>query len=457
MEPWQLGVMEAAGLITSGQLSPVALTESLLSRVTALDGDLDAWVTVDAEGALGAAQDVAGRLARGGPVGRMAGVPVGIKDVIDVAGLRTTASSRALADFTPEADAACVTLLRAADATVLGKLHTAEFAVADPPPTRNPWAAEHTPGGSSSGSAVAVAAGMVPAALGTQTGGSTLRPAAYNGIVGLKASYGLVSNRGVIAVAWSFDHVGILARSVADAAGVLGVIAGHDPLDLSSAPEAAGFILPALDARRPPTIGLIRTHFLEVCEPEVLAHTLEVAAKLEASGAQGREIVLPRSYGRIAATVQRIFRPETYASHRERYEQRGHLYGPKIAALIEEGRGMPAFEYVEAARERPSVVAELEAALAGVDIALTPATPAPAPRDRSTTGDAAFQVPWSYAGLPAVALPSGLNAWGLPLGVQLVGHRWADADLLRAAQWCEGVLGFGQHPPCWTEAGGVAS
>jgi Asp-tRNA(Asn)/Glu-tRNA(Gln) amidotransferase A subunit family amidase len=264
---------------------------------------------------------------------------------------------------------------------------------------------------------------MVPAALGTQTGGSTLRPAAYNGIVGLKASYGLVSNRGVIAVAWSFDHVGILARSVADAAGVLGVIAGHDPLDLSSAPEAAGFILPALDARRPPTIGLIRTHFLEVCEPEVLAHTLEVAAKLEASGAQGREIVLPRSYGRIAATVQRIFRPETYASHRERYEQRGHLYGPKIAALIEEGRGMPAFEYVEAARERPSVVAELEAALAGVDIALTPA---PAPRDRSTTGDAAFQVPWSYAGLPAVALPSGLNAWGLPLGVQLVGHRWAD-------------------------------
>jgi aspartyl-tRNA(Asn)/glutamyl-tRNA(Gln) amidotransferase subunit A len=450
MEPWQLGVVEAARLMRTGSLAPTDLAESLLSRIEKLDSHLLAWVTVDGDGVRAAARSLERRLAGEEALGPLAGVPIGVKDVIDVSGLLTTASSKVRASSMATEDAHCIANLRRAGATILGKLHTAEFACADPPPTRNPWDAAHTPGGSSSGSGAAVAAGAVPAALGTQTGGSTLRPAAYNGIVGLKGSYGMISNRGVIPVSWSFDHVGVLARSVADASALLAALAGHDPLDPSSSPRASAFSAVPV-AHRPPTIGLIRSMFLERCEPEVLAHTLAVATRFEAEGAEVREISLPPSWERIAATQTPIFRAEMYAYHRVEYEQYKHLYRPMNAAALAEGSGVSAADYVAAVRERPGVVRDLEATLDGVDIALTPATPAPAPRNTTTTGDASFQVPWSYAGLPAVALPSTVNRWGLPLGIQLVGHRWQDAQLLAAAGWCEQVLGFDAHPPCWDE------
>jgi aspartyl-tRNA(Asn)/glutamyl-tRNA(Gln) amidotransferase subunit A len=450
MEPWQLGLTAAADLIRAGALAPSELAASLLARIEAFDTELLAWVTVDAEGAMARARAVELRLARRDPVGSLAGVPIGIKDVIDVAGLLTTASSAVRAGSMATEDAACIGGLRAADATILGKLHTAEFACADPPPTRNPWNHAHTPGGSSSGSGVAVAAGMVPAALGTQTGGSTLRPAVYNGVVGLKPSYGMISNRGVIPVSWSFDHVGVIARSVSDAAAVLGALAGHDPMDPASSPMASDFSIPAAGLDRPPTIGVIRSVFLERCEPGVATHTLDVVKRLEAEGASVREVELAPSFERIAATVPPIFRGEMYAYHREEYERLKHLYRPMNAAALEEGSRVLAADYVAAARERPAVVADLEALLAGVDILLTPGTPAPAPRDTSSTGDASFQTPWSYAGLPAIALPSGIDPYqGLPLGIQLIGHRWGEAPLLQAAAWCEQVLAFDAHPSCW--------
>ena len=454
MEPWQLGVAEAAALVRKKELSPVELTESCLKRAGQLDGELCAWVTVDADGARVAAATLERILAGSGTgPGPLAGVPLGVKDVIDVAGLPTTASSRVLAGAGPaEQDADCVARLRADGAVMLGKLHTAEFAGADPPPTRNPWNAAHTPGGSSSGSGAAVAAGLVPAALGTQTGGSTLRPASYNGVVGLKASYGMISNRGVIPVAWSLDHVGIIARSVTDAALVLAGAAGYDPLDPSSSPRARSFVPPEPAAGQAPVIGLIRPFFLERCEPETERHTLDVAARLEAAGASVREIDLPASFGALTTAASLILRTEMYAYHRERFAASRDQYGPLNTATLDAGGRTSAAEYVLAGRQRPGLAAELEQALTGVDVALTPGTPAPAPRNRASTGDASFQSPWTAAGLPAVALPTGVNPWGIPLGIQLVGRRWEDASLLGHALWCEQVIGFGARPPGWIAA-----
>lgn len=451
VEPWQLGAVDAVQLIKSKELSPLELTESLLSRIAAVDDELRAWVTVDAEGAKKTATSLGERLAKGDNLAPAGGLPVGIKDVIHVEGLRTTASSKVLQDFVAAEDATCITALRRGDANILGKVHTAEFACADPSPTRNPWNHEHTPGGSSSGSAAAVAAATVPAALGTQTGGSTLRPAAYNGIVGLKPSYGMISNRGVIPLAWSLDHIGILTRSVGDAALLLATLAGYDVLDPASSVRADSYDPPILDLETAPVIGLITTMFLEICEPEMYAHTREVASKLEAQGAEVREITLAPSYERIAPTMLQIMRGEVCAYHREQFAAKKDLYGPKLSAIIEEGSHAMASDYVTAARERFSVVADLERALQGVDVALTPATPAPAPRNTTHTGDAVFQSPWAYSGMPSMALPSGVNQWGLPLAIQLVGHRFGDADLIRAAHWCEAVLGFNSHPPCWTD------
>ena len=221
-EPHELSVAEAAAQIREGTLSPVALVESLLARIDALDGDLQAWVTIDRDAVLSAAQQREAEVRQGDPLGLIHGVPVGLKDIFYTEGMLTACGSKVNADFVPDFDATSVAKIKAAGGIILGKAVTTEFASGDPSPTRNPWNLEHTPGGSSSGSCAAVAARMVPAALGSQTAGSTCRPAGYNGIVGMKATYGRISRYGVAPLSWSLDHVGILTRTVADAALMLG-------------------------------------------------------------------------------------------------------------------------------------------------------------------------------------------------------------------------------------------
>ena len=449
MQPWELGVTDSARLIHERQLSATELVESLLDRIELLDSKLQAWVTVDRDAALTTARTIDATAPA--PHTPLSGVPIGLKDVILTKGLLTTASSKSLADFIPEKDATVTTNLRESGSIVLGKLHTAEYALADPPPTRNAWNLEHTPGGSSSGSGAAVAAGMVPVALGTQTGGSTLRPAAYNGLVGLKPTYGLISCTGVLPVAWSFDTVGILARSVEDVAYVLDSIAAYDPADPASRSEREESYLLGDNGRldAPLRIGLVRSFFFETSTPEVRAHTEEVAKSFERAGASVREVALPSSFDQIHACFRAIFNGEVAAAHKERFADRGALYGPKIAALIEQGLDEPAVTYIEALRERPSLANPLEAILDDVDVLLMPTTPAPAPADRSTTGDASFLSPWTFVGVPTISVPSGIAGDGLPLGVQLVGKRGRDFAMLQAAQWCADVLAFNLHPASW--------
>ncbi len=455
MDLWQLGVGDIATLVTGGQVSPVEVVRALLRRIESLEPDVQAWAALDPEGALADAERIAAGRTRGvKQSGLLTGVPFGIKDIFWTKGLRTAAGSRALANFVPREDATTVKRLRRADAVILGKLHTAEFAGADPPPTRNAWNPEHTPGGSSSGSAVAVATGMVPAALGPQTGGSVLRPAAYNGVVGLKPSYGLVSCFGVIPAAWSFATVGIFARSVQDAALVLDVLAGYDAKDPATVRRPRiRYSRDALDSA-PPRLGVVRDYFWERCDAEVKRNMEQATARLSRAGATLEEVRLPACFSLIADGHRLILDSEIAAYHEEQFAKRGDLYGPKIAGRVRAGLSHTATAYARALRERPAVIAEMLKLTAGVDALLTPATPTPAPRGRSSTGDPAFQTPWSYCGFPSIALPTGTTESGLPLGVQLVAARWSDRRLLHVARWCEAALDFRSRPPCWSAAYG---
>lgn len=452
MELWQLGVTDIAAHVRKRDLSAVEVIAALLRRIDALDGDIQAFVTVDRDGALRAAADMDAHIERGERVGPLAGVPVGLKDIFYTKGLRTTASSKALADFVPTYDATSVARLREAGAIILGKLHTAEFAASDPPPTHNPWNLEYTPGGSSSGSGAAVAAGMLPAATGSQTGGSTLRPAAYNGIVGLKPSYGLISCHGVIPLSWSFDTIGILTRSVKDAACLLEAMAGYDPKDPVSVRRRRVDYMTEVEASvQAPRIGLLREFFLERCEPEIRRVTEDAANKLVKAGALVEEVRLPEVFARFQENRAKLSGVETAAYHEAMFKEKGHLYGPRIAESVKKGLSLPAVPYARALRERPSLLAEFDRWAVRMDAFLTPATPTPPLRGLASTGDSLFQVPWSYSGLPTIAIPVGKCKAGLPLDVQLIAARWHEAHLLRVARWCETVIGFNEHPACWSE------
>ena len=267
---------------------------------------------------------------------------------------------------------------RQAGAINMGKVVTTEFATGDPSPTRNPWNPEHTPGGSSSGSAVSVASRTSPAALGTQTGGSTCRPASYNGIVGLKATYGRISRYGVIPVSWSLDTVGILVRSVEDSAILLGAMAGYDPNDPSSSTEPVPDYRAALDNQQiPPRIGLIKDHFLQVCDEETRKVTEDVAQRLSKAGATIEEVKLPESFANAPALQRIVMDVECAAFHEEFFKERPDDYGPFLRRTIEAGFLIPGVRYMQAQRMRRRYRIEMAAIASKVDALLTPSTPAP--------------------------------------------------------------------------------
>ena len=448
-EPYTLSLSAAAALIRRRELSPLDYATALLARIDAGEPALQAWVTLDREGALAAAAAREQALARGAEPGILHGVPLALKDIFYTAGLKTTACSRIYADFVPDYDAACVARLKAAGAVILGKAVTTEFATSDPSPTRNPWNREHTPGGSSSGSAVAVAAGMCPGALGSQTGGSTCRPAAYNGIVGLKPTYGRISRYGVVPVSWSLDTVGILTRRVADAALLLQAMAGYDAKDPGSADRPVpDYAAEMAHWEGPPRIGLLnKGYFFDRATDEVGRHTEAAAQELARAGAVIAEMELPASFATAADCQRLVMNVECAAFHEQWFRPRAEEYGPRLRANIEMGMLIPAVTYLQAQRLRRQFRQDLTALAESVDVLLTPATPAPAPRDLTTTGDAAFQAPWTSAGLPTITIPSGLAGDGLPLGIQLAAPPWAEGRLLAVAGWCEAALGVDLRPP----------
>jgi aspartyl-tRNA(Asn)/glutamyl-tRNA(Gln) amidotransferase subunit A len=456
-----LGAAEAAQAIAAKELSPVELTEALLKRIAALDPRLNAFIRLDGEAAMAAARAAEAEAVAGRLRGPLHGVPVGIKDIINVAGLPTTCHSKVLEGNMATADAVCVQKLRGAGAIVLGKLSTHEFAIGGPsfdlpwPPARNPWNTDHHPGGSSSGSGSGVSAGLFPMALGSDTGGSVRNPASSCGIVGLKPTYGLVSRRGVFPLSFTLDHIGPMTRTVADNALMLDVIAGHDPLDPGSAASVRGHYAAGVERSvRDLRVGFIR-HFHEIdtpAEPEVTAALEHVARTLQAEGAEVRDVRLP-TLGEFGAVNRVILQSEAWAIHGPWLRERPGDYGQLSRRRLMAGAFFTAGDYVQAQRRRLEMIADVEAALRDVDVLLCASSMDPAcridrPADLERTYPRQARTPFNVTGHPALAMMAGLSSGGLPLSVQFVGRYFDEATLFQVARAWEQAAGMDKkHPP----------
>ncbi|MDA1298257.1 MAG: amidase [Chloroflexi bacterium] len=452
-------VTKTAQLVRDRQVSATEAVTSALSRIERSDGVLQAWETVDREGALRQAHFADEAAARGDILGPLHGVPVGIKDIIATASVRTSMGSPIYRDNVPAQDAAVVARLKGAGAIILGKTVTVEFAMGDPPRTLNPWNHEHTPGGSSSGSAVAVASGHCPAALGTQTAGSVIRPAAYNGVTGFKPTYGLVSRRGVFPVSWTLDTVGWMTRTVTDSAVIMDVLAGFDPADPASVQfdgagnYAAKLTESAYGPGQGPKLGIVSGDIERATSTEMQAHMFEVIELLRQGGNWVELFDLPISYLHIRDAKLVIEAVEAAEAHRNTYSERSEEYGPSARVKIETGRLLPGTAYIQGQRLRRQFRRDMDEGLASLDALIMPAAAGPAPRDLTTTGDPAFYSPWTTAGLPAITVPTGISRNGMPLGVQLVGKGHDDAGLLRAARWVEERVAYTPKLPSLARAG----
>jgi aspartyl-tRNA(Asn)/glutamyl-tRNA(Gln) amidotransferase subunit A len=437
---------EIAEGVREGDLFPTEVLAQSLSRIEALDQHIDAWVEIDAAAARAQAAALETARGRRESLGALAGVPVGVKDIVDVAGFPTRAGAPAFAHRTPTADSNVARRLREAGAIILGKTHTTEFAYLDPAPTRNPWNREHTPGGSSSGSAAAVGAGMVPMAIGSQTVGSVLRPAGYCGIVGLKPSFGRIGISGVYALAPSFDHLGLLATCVRDAALGLSVLAGYDAADPNSLDLPVEDYVAAMDEPRVPSLGIPRNYFVDTAEAQTRAHLEAVAGRLESAGARVIDVAFPATAPEIAERTAPVMRYEAARAHAALYAANRDAYRPSIKDLIERGLATSDANYEQARAYVESLRAALGAILRDMDAILLPTAPGPAPADLTTTGPGIFCGPASFTGLPSISLPSGLAPDGMPFSVQLIGPAYGESQLLKAAAWIEAVLDFHERP-----------
>lgn len=446
MEPYELTLTEARDRIRAGVLSPVELVRSCCDRIEQVEPHVLAWVQTWAEQALADAESLT-KLSRDG-MGPLHGLPIGLKDIYFTQGLETAAGSKILEGFIPSYDATVVRRLKGAGAIILGKTVTTEFAYADPGPTRNPWNVEHTPGGSSSGSAAAVAARMCPAAFGTQTAGSILRPAAYCGIVGLKPTYGRVSRHGIVPFAWTLDHPGPLVRRVADAALLLEVVAGPDPLDPSTASRPVPTYTEAL--ARPPAglrVGIPDRYFTAGVDPAVATAYQEALKVLEALRMSLVAVRLPLSFEAGVEAGRLIMHVEGAAFHLDWFRSRPEDYRPKLRALIEAGMMVPGVSYLRAQQVRRTAIQAMTELFHEVDLLATPVTPTPAPPGLAWTGDPVFNAPFSTFGLPALAVPMGWTPTDLPIGLQMVGRPFEEATLLRVGAAYEAATGWWKRRP----------
>lgn len=458
--PHWLSAVEVGKAYREKALSPVELVTALLARIDALDPKLNAFIHVDADAAMQAAKVAETEIFGGRARGPLHGVPVGIKDIIDVAGLPTTAHSRVLVENIAKADAVVIQKLRQAGAIIMGKLSTHEFAIGGPsfdlpfPPARNPWNRDHHPGGSSSGSGAGVASGMFPLALGTDTGGSVRNPASACGIVGLKPTYGLVSRRGVFPLSFTLDHVGPLTRTVGDNALLLDAMAGYDPADPGSAATPAhGFGRLLGHGVRDLRVGFIR-HFHErdlPAHPEVAAALEHVARVLQAEGAQLRNVALP-PLTEFAATNRVILCSEAWSIHTPWLRERPGDYGQSARRRLLPGAFMTAGDYVGAQRRRAQLIAALEDQFREVDVLMCASSMDPASRiedaeETARTYPRQARAPFNLTGHPAVAMMSGLARNGLPVSVQFAGRYFDDATVLRVAAAYERATGWHKKKP----------
>jgi Asp-tRNA(Asn)/Glu-tRNA(Gln) amidotransferase A subunit family amidase len=431
----RLGACEAARMIRDGAVTSVEVVQACLARVRVVDGQVQAWTFLDPEYALAQARAADEYRLSGQTIGALHGVPVGLKDIIDTADMPTENGSVLHAGRTPSRDASVVSLLRAAGAVVMGKTVTTEFATRTPGKTRNPHNSGHTPGGSSSGSAAAVAAEMVPLALGSQTTGSTIRPASFCGVYGLKPTHGLIPRHGMFQLSRSLDHVGLFARSVEDIALLLEELAVHDERDPDSRPRAR---VPyrAVAAEEPPLapmFAFVKTSLWERVDADAREAFEELVEHL---GDRVEEVELVTPAEEVLEWQRAIGGAEIAINLRREWEKGRDKLSAALRARIEHGREVRALDYLEALGRVPGLNASLtELFEQRYDAILTPGAFGTAPKGLESTGDPAFCALWTLCGMPALNVPLMQGANGLPLGVQLVGARHRDARLLRTARW----------------------
>ncbi len=443
-----LTLNKASTLLRSRKLSPVELVQACLDRIEQVEGRVKAWVTLLPDQALAQAKQAEHEIVHNQYRGPLHGIPYGAKDIIHTAGIRTSGGSQVEPNFVPRENATIIHKLSSAGAILLGKTTTTEFAfLGGEPATRNPWNLAHTPGGSSAGSAAAVSASMALFALGTQTVGSLLRPASFNGLTCIKSTYGLVSRRGVIPASWSLDHLGAFTHTVEDNATVLSAIAGYDPLDPASLevniPSYADSLGMLLEGK---TIGLPTSFFLAE-DPRIMQAVEQAVKVLEELGFQVRKIDLPTCLAEANASLQIVMRSEAASYHQTQYSKAPENFGPYIREQIALGRQTLAVDYLQAQRIRTMFRNEMLKLFDKVDILLTPSTTTVAPIGYGT-GNPIFNGPFTNAGLPALTVPVGFDAsTGLPIGMQLVGPLLAEPLLLAVGAQYQKVTDWHQQRP----------
>jgi Asp-tRNA(Asn)/Glu-tRNA(Gln) amidotransferase A subunit family amidase len=431
----RLEACEAARLIREGAVTSVEVVEACLARVREVDGQVQAWTFLDSDYVLAQARAADEYRLSGQPIGALHGVPVGLKDIIDTADMPTENGSVLHAGRTPSRDASVVSLLRAAGAVIMGKTVTTEFATRTPGKTRNPHNSGHTPGGSSSGSAAAVAAEMVPLALGSQTTGSTIRPASFCGVYGLKPTHGLIPRHGMLQLSRSLDHVGLFARSVEDIALLLEELAVHDERDPDSRPRARVpyRAVAAEEPPLPPMFGCVKTSLWDRVDADAREAFEELVKHL---GDRVEEVELVTPAEEVLEWQRAIGGAEIAINLRREWEKGRDKLSAALRVRIEHGRDVRALDYLAALGRVPELNASLtELFEQRYDAIVTPAAFGTAPKGLESTGDPAFCALWTLCGMPALSVPLMQGANGLPLGVQLVGARHRDARLLRTARW----------------------
>lgn len=442
----RLGLRAASLALHEARFTSEAYASALLARIAAHNEVVDAWAWLDVDRAREQARHADTIPHRADRSDCLRGIPLGVKDVIDTAGIPTECGTPALKGRVPQKSAAIVRKLEAAGGIMLGKTVTAEMAFYYPGPTHNPWNPRHTPGGSSSGSAAAVAAGFVPAALGTQTNGSVIRPAAFCGVVGLKPSSGLISRAGVQLFSKTLDHVGLFARSVEDAAMLGCCLSGFDEGDGAGldSPQAICHPqrgIPPLDT--PPRLALVRTPVWHLATPEQQENLLHTADRLRAAGATVNEVVLPPEFEGAHQLHRTIMFGEGARALQALQQEHRAQFSDQLNALIDEGLAISDDALTQALGDRLQVSRALHPILREYDALITPPATGEAPATLGHTGDPAFCTIWTLTGVPAISIPSGFGPYGLPLGVQIIGSYLKDDKLVAVAQWCEQQIGLG--------------
>jgi aspartyl-tRNA(Asn)/glutamyl-tRNA(Gln) amidotransferase subunit A len=454
------GIAEAAKLIANRKLSPVELTQSCLSRISAMDSVLHAFILPTPERAMADAKAAEATIMKDGPSGKMHGIPIGLKDIVDTAGIPTTCQSRLLQDNVPATDATCAARLAAAGTVLMGKLTTHEFADGGPsfdlpkPPARNPWNPDHFTAGSSSGTGAAVASGMILCGIGTDTGGSIRGPAALCGIAGIKPTYGLVSRAGVAPAAFSLDHIGPMAWTAEDCAIMLQVLAGHDPKDPASAdrpiPDYSALIGTSLRGVR---VGLIR-HFHEhdhTVAPATQTGIDNALVVLRDLGAEIKDVTLSplqdwHACGSLISITERA------AGYEEWARTRLGEFSERVQRRLTLGALVTGVDYVQAVRRRRELRAELKAAMAELDVVVTAGAPDEAPKMNEVArwdlfDKPNFTMPFNVAGYPAICVCSGFGPQGLPVSLQIVGKPFQEAKVFQVADAFEKTSGFRDRRP----------